>query len=100
MGAKIHIYCPNGGPGAARGDLEFDLEEFFGAAARIAGGGSGVQGYNIDLELAEDADWEQWVARLPAFLRQQEVRPGTWFNVFPPDWEPGDPRRRVEVYGT
>jgi hypothetical protein len=99
VGAEIHIYCPTGQGGAARGDLEYDLEGFLGTAGGITGGGSGAEGFNIDLELAEGADWEQWIPRLRAFLREQDVRPGTWFNVFPPDWEPGNAYCKVEVYG-
>ena len=98
MSVEIHIYCPRGKSGVARGDLEFDLEEFLGTAGEITGGGSGIEGFNIDLALAEGENWESWVARIRDFLRQQKVRPGTYFNVFPPDWTPGMEHRRVEVY--
>jgi hypothetical protein len=99
VGAEIHIYCPTGKGGAARGDLEYDLEAFLAGNGEITGGGSGVERYNIDVELAEGADWEEWVVRIRDFLRQQEARHGTFFNVFPPDWERGMEYRRVEVYG-
>src|SRR5262245_44956726 len=98
MGVDIYIYCPIGQPGAARGELGFDLEELLGAAGEITGGGSGVQGFNIDLELNDDEDLEQWITRLRDFLRQQGARPGTYFTIYPPGWHPNIARRRVEVY--
>ena len=98
MGADIYIYCPSGAPGAARGDLEYDVEEFIGDAGEVTGGGSGVQGFNIDLQLNDDQDLEHWVIRLRDFLRQQGARRGTYFTVYPPDWHPNMAQRRVEVY--
>jgi hypothetical protein len=99
VATSIYIYCPAGEEGAARCDLEDDLEEFFGSAAECVGGGSGVKGFNIDFELADGEDVELWVSRLRQFLQQMRVRPSTYFSVYPDDWEEGMPRRRVEVFG-
>ena len=98
MVAEIHIYCPRGKGGAARGDLEFDLEELLGTAGEITGGGSGIEGFNIDVALTVGEDWESWVVLIRDFLRRQKARPGTYLNVFPPDWTSGMEHRRVEVY--
>lgn len=99
MATSIYIYCPSGEEGATRGTLEYDLEEFFGSAAECVGGGSGTKGFNIDFELADNEDVEAWVHRLRQFLQQARVRPSTYFVVYPDDWEPEMPRRRVEVFG-
>jgi hypothetical protein len=101
MGVSIHIYFPSGGGGAGRNDLEDDLEvDFFGNAAEQTGAGSGARGSNLDFELADGQNVEQWVTRLRDYLRQREVRPGTVFEVFPEDWEPGMMWLRVEVFGS
>jgi hypothetical protein len=42
MVTSIYIYCPAGEEGTRRGDLENDVEDFFGSAAECVGGGSGV----------------------------------------------------------
>lgn len=88
MPTDVYIYCPSGEEGAIRGDLEYDLEDFFGAAARFSGGG-GVPGFNLDFELADGEDVEAWVVRLRDFLIQANARPSTFFEVFPDGWEPG-----------
>jgi hypothetical protein len=99
VGADIYIYCPSGEEGAARGDLEYDLENFLGSAGEITGGGAGTKGYNIDIALADGEDLEQWISRLKGFLQLAGVRKSTFFEVFPPDWEPGMEWRRFEVFG-
>ncbi len=99
MGANIYVYCPAGEAGLARCDLEEELESFFGAAAEDVGAGSGRAGFNLDYELAEGEEPQQWADRLRAFLRDAGVRPGTFFEVFADGWEPGQPWRRVEVFG-
>lgn len=103
MPTDIYIYSPpsvEGVEGACRSDLEDALEDFFDRAAESTGAGSGALGFNLDYALADGEDVEAWVARLRAFLRQANARPGTAFDVFPTGWEPGMPWRRVEVYGT
>jgi hypothetical protein len=100
VGVSIYIYFPAASEGAGRNDLEDDLEEdFFSGAAELTGAGSGVSGSNLDFELADGEDVEQWVIRLRDYLRQGEARPGTFFEVFPEGWEPGMAWRRVEVFG-
>ena len=101
MSTSIYIYFPAGQERATRIDLEDDLEEdFFGAAAEFTGSGSGNMGSNLDFELADGEDVEQWVLRLRNYLRQREARPGTVFEVFAEEWEPGMAWRRVEVFGS
>ncbi len=99
MSANILIYCPASSDGLSRSDLEAELEEFFGEAAEDCGGGAGVDGYNLDYELADDEDPNAWADRLKPFLARIGVQPGTRFDVFPDDWEPGVEWRRVEVFG-
>lgn len=101
MPADIYVYCPAGEEeGLIRGDLEYELEEFFGEAALVSGGGGGLMGFHIDFELADGQDVDAWVERLKVFLVQVGVRPSTFFTVYPDGWEPGTPWRRVEVFGT
>jgi hypothetical protein len=99
MAANIYVYCPSGGDGLTRCDLEVELEAFFSAAAEDCGAGGGKMGFNLDYELAEGEDPNKWADRLKPFLAGIGVRPGTFFTVYVDDWEPGMARRRVEVYG-
>ena len=99
MPTDIYVYCPAGEEGPIRGDLEWELEEFFGTAAFMSGGGGGLMGFNLDFELADGEDVELWTDRLKSFLAGIGVRPSTFFTVFPDGWEPGMPWRRVEVFG-
>jgi hypothetical protein len=100
MAANIYVYCPSGGKGLSRADLEEELEEFFGDAAEDCGAGSGKDGFNLDYELEDDEDPEVWADRLKLFLQKIGVRPGTVFDVFVDGWEPGMEFRRVEVFGS
>jgi hypothetical protein len=99
MGANIYIYCPAGEAGLSRLDLEEELEAFFGGAAEDVGAGTGAAGFNLDYELVDGEDPEQWAVRLRDFLRQVGVRAGTVFEVFATGWKPGMEWRRVEVFG-
>jgi len=103
VGAEIYINCfdePVWGHGAIRGNLEWDLEEFFGGAASQCGGSSGTEGFNLDFELAEGENLDHWVSRLREYL-QQRPKTGrlTYFDALPEDWAPGKPKRRVQVFG-
>ena len=100
MTANIYVYCPANEPGLSRCDLQEALEEFFGDAAEDVGAGSGIAGFNLDYELADGEDPDQWADRLCDFLRQAGVRPSTVFEVFVDGWEPGMEWRRVEVFGS
>lgn len=99
MAANIYVYCPTGPAGLGRSDLEDELEGFFGDAAEDCGAGSGIDGFNLDYELADDEDPHAWADRLKPFLASIGVRAGTAFDVFPDGWEPGMEWRRVEVFG-
>jgi hypothetical protein len=99
MATSIYLYCPSGEDGAIRADLEIDIENFFGRAAENVGGGGGTAGFNIDFELAPSEDVESWVARLRDFLPKVDARPGTYFEVFPDGWQPGQSWRRVDLRG-
>jgi hypothetical protein len=100
VAANIYVYCPAGSEGLARCDLEEELAAFFGGAAEDCGAGAGKMGFNLDYELAEGEDPNEWSDRLKAFLATIPVRPGgTFFTVYPDGWEPGMPWRRVEVSG-
>ena len=99
MAANIYVYCPPGADGLPRGELEAELEEFFGGAAEDCGAGSGIKGFNLDYELAEGEDPNAWADRLKPFLAGLGVRPGTFFTVYPDGWVTGMAWRRVEVFG-
>jgi hypothetical protein len=99
MGAEIYVYCPNAEEGPDRSDLEDLLEGFFGAAARLTGGGGGTKGFNIDFELNAGENADQWADRLRAYLQTVGVRHGTAFEVFEAGWKDGMEWRRVEVFG-
>jgi hypothetical protein len=99
VAANIYVYCPSGMDGLSRCDLEEKLETFFGEAAEVTGAGSGQMGFNLDYELADGENHDTWAERLKAFLARIGVRPGTVFEVFPDQWEPGQAWRRVEVSG-
>lgn len=99
MAANIYVYCPPDPEGPAREDLAEELEAFFGVAAEESGAGSGVDGFNLDYDLAAGEDPHAWADRLKPFLKCLGVRPGTKFDVFPDGWEPGLEWRRIEVFG-
>jgi hypothetical protein len=99
MAANIYVYCPSDAEGLDRCDLADELEEFFGDAAEDCGAGCGINGFNLDYELADGEDPHAWADRLKPFLARIGVSPGTVFDVFPDGWEPGMEWRRVEVFG-
>jgi hypothetical protein len=99
MAANLYLYVPADGDGPSRSDLEEKLEMFFGGAAEDSGAGSGIEGFNLDFDFAPGQDPHAWADRLKLFLANLGVPPGTFFDVFPDGWEPGDEWRRVEVFG-
>lgn len=100
MATDIYVYCPACDEESFRGDLEYDLEEFFGTAAANIGAGGGVDGFNLDYALRAGEDVEAWVARLRQFLAASEVAgPSTFFEVFPDGYKEGIAWRRVDLKG-
>src|SRR5438270_6426131 len=99
VAANIYLYCRADDDGLDRDDIAEELEAFFGDAAEDCGAGSGIDGFNLDYELADGEDPHAWTDRLKLFLARIGVRPGTVFDVFPEGWEPGMEWRRVEVFG-
>jgi hypothetical protein len=83
--------------GKARGDLEDDLEEALGPRVTVAGGGAGEQGWNIDLEIADDSPPEAVVSEIVAFLRGWGVPGDTLVRVLPPGSERTE-ARTVRVF--
>ncbi len=100
MGATLYLYCPVDDEGPSRFYLEQELEAFFDEAAEDCGAGAGLSMFNLDFEFAPDVDPHPWADRLKLLLADLGVRQGTYFDVFPDCWEPGDRWRRVEVFGT
>ena len=68
--------------------------------AIITGGGSGIGNnkWNLDLELFEDNQLEEWVVKIKGFLQNWGVPPDTYFTIYPDDWKEGMESRRVEVF--
>ncbi|MBW3539680.1 MAG: hypothetical protein KY476_05365 [Planctomycetes bacterium] len=99
MAANIYLYCRADDDGPGRDDLAEELEAFFGDAAEECGAGSGVEGFNLDYELAAGEDPYARADRLKPFLARLGVAPGTAFTVFPDGWELGMEWRSVCVYG-
>jgi hypothetical protein len=99
MATDIFNYCPSGDAGAIRGDLEYDLEGFFGEAASCTGGGGRVDGFNLDFELCDGQDEDSWVTRLREFLKRAGAGRRTFFDVYPKEGKPRMAWRRVEVFG-
>jgi hypothetical protein len=75
-------------------DLEDDLEDFLSGAGEVTGGGVGSNGWNIDLELRDDADVEHWADRLAGFLRDRGVPKDTFLEIT----TEGSESRRVDVF--
>ncbi|HEY8505246.1 MAG TPA: hypothetical protein VIL46_11735 [Gemmataceae bacterium] len=103
MSTAIHIYSKQSSPALereGRAGLEDDLDEFLGEAGETTGGGSGVtsEAWNVDLELFDDTQLEEWIERLTHFLREWGVPEDTYFKVFPEDWVGGTEPRRVNVF--
>jgi hypothetical protein len=98
MSVTFRVWCPTGG-NKIRGDLEFDLEDFFGAAGWVSGGGGWPGGFDVDVETAEDAGWEARIPQLKRFLWESGYPEGIYIEVFPPDWEEGQAVPKFLVFG-
>jgi hypothetical protein len=98
VAAEIYVYSrlPLGRP---RGDLEDDLDEALGGIVTVTGGGGGLRGWHIDLEIAADEsiELEAAVGQVVAFLCQWGVPPDTFLHVYPHDWREGQPPQRVTI---
>jgi hypothetical protein len=75
-------------------ELEDALEDFLSGVGEVTGGGVGSNGWNIDLELRDDADVEQWADRLAEFLRDRKVAKDTFLEIT----TEGSESRRVDVF--
>jgi len=98
MSVTFRVWCPSNG-NKIRGDLEFDLEDFFGAAGMISGGGGWPGGFDVDVDVAEEMGWEARVAPLKQFLRESDYPMGIYIEVFSPDWEEGQAVPKFNVFG-
>jgi hypothetical protein len=63
------------------------------------GAGSGVEGFSVDLSLADGEDVDSWTVRLVELLKRLGAGPRTFFEEYPSGWKSGMPSRRVEVSG-
>src|SRR5262245_13271567 len=82
-----------------RDDLEDALRGLLKGAGRLTGAGSGVEGFNVDLSLADGQDVDSWTVRLVEVLKRLGAGPRTFFEVYPSGWKPGRGHRRVQVSG-
>lgn len=83
MAVNIYVYCPSDAGGPSRGDLEEELEAFFGGAAEDCGAGAGLGMFNLDYELSDGEDPHAWADRLKPFLAGLGVAPGLCSTCFP-----------------
>jgi hypothetical protein len=99
MSVTFRIWCPHSRD-KIRGDLEFDAESFFAPDDGLfAGAGGWEKGFDVEIELADEARWEERVPRLKQFLKDAGYPQGTYIEVFPPDWDEGDEVPYFEVFG-
>jgi hypothetical protein len=94
--ADIFLYSSKSSPALqreGRGGLEDDLDEFFGDAGEVTGGGSGNTGWNLDMRLFDASDLERWLERLTAFLRNWGVPDDAFLDVLVTEGP-----RRVDVF--
>jgi hypothetical protein len=82
-----------------RDDLEDALRGILMGTGQLTGAGSGVEGFNVDLSLADGEDVDSWTVRLVELLKRLGAGPRTFFEVYPTGWKQGMPYRRVEVSG-
>jgi hypothetical protein len=80
--------------GKPRGDLEYDIEELIEGSGECAGGGGGKGGWDIVLEIYDDAQVQRWLKRLAAFLRKWGVPEDTFLEA----WDGEKRIDRVEVF--
>ena len=97
MGAEIYIYSARHMQ-ESRTSLEDDLEDEFERFLAVTGGGGGVGGWNIDIELASDVNLDDVLPKIVRFLREWGVPEDTYLDIYPPDWEEGEAPRRVDVF--
>jgi hypothetical protein len=64
---------------STRQEIEDAIEGFLGARGEVTGGGGGLDGWNIDVELAADA--AELLPGLLALLRTLPVPRDTWITV-------------------
>ena len=99
MATKIYIYSKEFSLAIlseGRDGLEDDLDEFLGEAGETTGGGGGERGWNIDLEVIEDA--ELWIGRICEFLRNWGVAQDTYLCVYPENGVEETEQRVVMVF--
>ena len=82
-----------------RDDLEDALRGLLKGAGRLTGAGCGVEGFNVDLSLADGQDLDSWTVRLVELLQRLGAGPSTFFEVYPSGWKPGTEHRRFYVSG-
>ena len=99
MATDIFVYS-NTHLDVARDVLEEELESLLGDSGEVTGGGSGAEGWNIDLLIHDDDSLDTLVSRIIAFLREWNVPRDTYLQIIPPDWTPdsGVEQWRKNVY--
>jgi hypothetical protein len=99
MPPQVHLYSrlPYN---QSRSDLEEAIDEHFAGRAEVTGGGSGTKGWNVDIELLNDAvDFSAFVQELVRYLRLMGVPSDSYLNLFPAGWVEGMPVARTNVFG-
>lgn len=76
-----HIFISGPGHWWNRSDLEDDLEDWLGGRAEVCEGGSGTDGWDIDLEVPSVTVPKEFVQALLEFLRSHGPSPDVKVRV-------------------
>ncbi len=87
MATSVRVTAKQSSPAmqqAGRIGLEEELEDLLGDAGEVGDGGSGSMGWDVNLELFDDAEVQPWVEKLTAFLRTWGAPADTAIIIYPP----------------
>jgi hypothetical protein len=74
----INSFCPLG---FAKSELEDDIEDLLGDFGEVTGGGSGRAGWNIDIEIFNNENLDQFQQKIIKLLRNRDVPSDTYLQI-------------------